>query len=79
MVGLPLQQEAVVPSSNMMIFEIVVSPPRLHTSRTEEGNVIHGTVVAKQRCRCFDEILVQSQGNEHLAYHRGSSNETVHH
>jgi hypothetical protein len=50
---------------NVMIFDIVVSPPRLRTSKTEEGNVIHGTVVAKQSCREFDEILVLSQGNEH--------------
>jgi hypothetical protein len=51
-----------------MISEIVPTTPGLHNSRTEEGNVIHGTVVAKQRCRDFDEILVstvRSQGNEH--------------
>jgi hypothetical protein len=48
----------------MMIFEIVVSQPRLHTSTTEERNVIHGTVVAKQRSRDMSEILIRNRREE---------------
>jgi hypothetical protein len=51
----------------MMMFKIVVSAPRQSTSRTEEGNVIHGfhdTVISKQCCRDLGEILVRNQGHE---------------
>ena len=40
------------------MLDVVVGPPRLLTSRTEQRNIVHSTVITKHLCRDLGEILV---------------------